>query len=188
MSITGLGAAPPYPMCFRASRRLRPDKTASCAATKARTQSGSVRAYCRNAQPIAFRMKNSEPYAVPSTFASIASVSRCTSVRSRNGNWQMIATRRSHMSSATAHAGGAPTALPVSGLSTTGIVAPSGSAYIYTVTVAAPYTNSSGSEVFFGGGVAWTGAKALPIGTEVSTSESGPVTVDSDGTCYYNAY
>jgi hypothetical protein len=56
------------------------------------------------------------------------------------------------------------------------------------VTVAAPYTNSSGSEVFFGGGVAWTGAKALPIGTEVSTSESGPVTVDSDGTCYYNAY
>lgn len=87
-----------------------------------------------------------------------------------------------------ASAGGAPTALPVSGLSTTVSVTPSGGAYIYTVTVAAPYTNSSGSEVFFAGGVAWTGANALPIGTEISTSESGAVTVDSGDTCYYNAY
>ena len=50
---------PAHVRCLVASRRESPDIRSSCSATKPRTQAGSMRAYCRSAQPIALRMKNS---------------------------------------------------------------------------------------------------------------------------------
>ena len=69
------------PRCLSASRRERPDRS-GCAATKARTQSGSVRAWSRSAQPIALRLKKSGS----SMLGSMTSARSVWSRRSRDAD------------------------------------------------------------------------------------------------------
>ena len=85
--------------CRVASRLDRPDSSPAWASTKARTQSGATRAWSRSAHPIALRMKKSRS----ARFGSMASVSRSWSSRSLRPTWLMIAVRRSHRCSSTAH-------------------------------------------------------------------------------------
>ena len=54
-----LGARPPRPTFFSASRFERGLSSFSCSRTYRRISPGSVQAYCRRAQPMAFRRKNS---------------------------------------------------------------------------------------------------------------------------------
>jgi hypothetical protein len=99
-----------------------------------------------------------------------------------------VAAGKSFTFTVTTDGGGAPAALAVSGLGATTSVSGSGPSYVYTITIATTYTNTSGSDQFFAGGVAWTGANALPVGTTITTADSGPVVVDSSDTCYYTAF
>lgn len=94
---------------------------------------------------------------------------------------------------------GMPTAIPFDGpLSATGTVTQGGTStdpnghtvvtYTYTVVVNADYTNTSGSTLFFNGGLQWAGGNLLGVGAEVTTGESGSVIVDTGDTTYYSAY
>ena len=53
------GSGSPYPMFFSASRRDNGERRSPRAETKRLTSAGSVRAYCRSAQPMALRIKKS---------------------------------------------------------------------------------------------------------------------------------
>lgn len=81
----------------------------------------------------------------------------------------------------------APTALSINGLAS-GSFSGEGGSYTYQLVVEADYTNTSGGDQFYPGGLVWSGTGALPIDSTITTADSGTTEpLSSDGTCYYNS-